>query len=91
MTTPNNGGAATRTVKYDEGVLGMWSMTCAECPLIPHAAALGQNPPECAGGIATNMQGPVPLKTCKHLVPNSYANSEDGGITIGCTYAEPSP
>ena len=86
-----DGGATTRTVKYDEGFAGLWAMTCAECPLLAHTNALGQAAPDCASGIATNMQGPIPLKTCKHLAPDSYANNEAGEITIGCNYSEPSP
>lgn len=78
--------SATRVVKYDEGNSGLWSMTCAECPLLPHTQALGQKPPECAGGIATNLQGPVQLRSCQHLEPNSWANTDDGSISLRCAW-----
>jgi hypothetical protein len=58
---------ADRTGEYDEGNFGMWKITCRSCPLMPHTQALGQKAPECAGGMATNMQGPVILKRCPHL------------------------
>ena len=86
QASPVDGGLVVRVVKYDEGMAGLWRMTCAECPLIPHTKALGQQQPECAGGIATNMQGPVQLKACAHLVPDSFANAAGNEITIGCKY-----
>ena len=78
--------SVVRAVKYAEGNAGLWSMTCAECPLLPHAEALGQSAPECAGGIATNMQGPVLLRSCKHLEPDSFANAADNAITVRCNH-----
>jgi hypothetical protein len=77
-----------RAVKYVEKDGGLWSMTCDECPLLPHSEALGQDAPRCASGIATRMQGPVPLQTCHNLAPDSYANTTDGGITITCKYGD---
>lgn len=80
---------ATRIVQYDEGVAGIWSMTCAECPMRPHTDVLGQRPPECAGGIATNMQGPLMLRSCRNLVAGSFANDDQGRITVGCCWSSP--
>jgi hypothetical protein len=57
---------STLAATYTEGAAGIWSLTCAECPLIPHAEALGQKAPDCMGGIATNMQGPIVMHRCKH-------------------------
>ena len=79
--------SVTRAVSYAEKDGGLWSMTCAECPLLPHTEALGQAAPRCSCGIATKMQGPIALQKCGHLAPYSYANSADGGITIVCNYA----
>lgn len=64
-----------RQAVYDEGDFGMWSVACADCPLKPHTDALGQRPPQCAGGMATNMQGPVVLKRCDHM-----GRQGDGGL-----------
>lgn len=79
----------TRIVTYTEGDGGIFSVTCAECPLKPHAEALGQKAPECTGGIATNMQGPVPLASCKYLEPGSFANTPDNEISIRCKWQKP--
>jgi hypothetical protein len=78
--------SALRAVTYAEGDAGLWSMTCVECPLLPHTEALGQTAPACASGIATNMQGPVLLRSCKHLEPDSFANAPDNAITVRCNY-----
>lgn len=58
---------AERVAKFYEGDLGFWKATCSDCPLLPHTRALGQKDPECAGGMVTNMQGPLVLKRCEHL------------------------
>ena len=78
--------STTRVVKYVEKDGGLWSMTCAECPLLPHAEALDQDAPQCASGIATTMQGPIVIKTCRHLARDSYRNNADGDITIDCNH-----
>lgn len=60
---------------FAEDELGLWKITCADCPLLPHTRALGQKDPECVGGMVTNMQGPVVLKRCEHL-----GRAGDGGM-----------
>jgi hypothetical protein len=80
-----------RAVEYTEGDTGIWSLTCAECPLKPHAEALNVKPPRCAGGIATNMPGPMVLDKCQHTDPNSVQNEPGNGLSIECGYARPTP
>lgn len=72
---------------YDEGNFGLWKITCADCPLLPHTRALGQKAPECAGGMATNMQGPVVLKRCDHLgrTGDGGFRSEGEQLFVDCT------
>jgi hypothetical protein len=77
-----------RAVAYDEGNFGLWAITCATCPLKPHAKALGQRTPDCAAGIATNMQGPIPTKVCKHTNTESLRNEADNGLSIECRYGD---
>lgn len=82
---------AERLGTYNEGALGLWSVTCADCPLLPHTRALGQKPPECAGGMATNMQGPIVLKRCSHLgrAGDAGFRTEDEQLFVDCTQGAP--
>jgi hypothetical protein len=60
-----------RTVVLSEGDAGIFSIECQECPLKLHTDALGQKAPSCVHGIITNMQGAIPLGTCKHYEKDS--------------------
>lgn len=80
-----------RIVEYTEGNAGIWSATCEACPLKVHTDALGQKTPNCAHGIATNMQGPIVFGTCKNYRNDSMAN-EGKSLTVVCEYpAEKEP
>lgn len=72
---------------YTEGNAGIWSVTCADCPIAHHAAALGQKTPECLSGIATNMQGPMVLNKCAHTSPDCLANDGDS-LALECRYGQ---
>jgi hypothetical protein len=62
-----------------------WSMTCKECPLLPHLTALKEKRRICTGGIITNAQGPVVLGGCEYLVKDSL----DGKTQMfECSYDE---
>lgn len=74
---------ALRTVELHEGDAGIFGITCSTCPLKVHTDALGQKPPTCINGIITNMQGAVPLGTCKHYEKDSIANAGKT-LTIMC-------
>lgn len=72
-----------REVTYKEE-LGVFSIDCATCPLIPAFKALGQKPQSCVAGMVTNMQGHMPIHTCKHYGRKSLANGENKTLNIQC-------
>lgn len=55
-----------------------FSVTCVDCPLAPHAIALEQKPPVCVAGVITNMQGAVPVNSCKHMKKNGLVSEGHG-------------
>ena len=73
-----------RAVEFHEGNAGIWDITCPTCPLRPHTDALGEKPRVCAHGIYTNIQGPVPMGTCKHHKAESLLNGGTG-LSLECT------
>jgi hypothetical protein len=76
-----------RPVTYTEGNAGIWSIDCAACPLKPHFEAIGRPVKPCAGGIATNMQGPVVLQNCPHSAgTETVQNEPDNALSIECRY-----
>lgn len=46
--------------------LGSWGLVADTCPMHPHQDIIGAKHEECMKGIQTNMQGAIPLSTCKH-------------------------
>jgi len=76
-----------RRVKFTEGNAGIWDLSCSTCPLLAHTEALGEKPRVCAHGIITNIQGPVPMGTCKHHQKDSLVN-EGGSLFLLCTKAD---
>lgn len=79
-----------RTVKVvaEKGsIIGAWSLTCADCPLLPHLKALGEKPRDCAYGIQTRVQGAVTLGTCQHYEKESV-KADGKKLTIGCQKGE---
>lgn len=92
MTKSNEGGVRVerevrRLVVFTEGNAGVWDLTCPRCPLRIHTDALGQKPQVCAHGVITNIQGPVPMGTCKHHKAESLVN-EKGSLFLLCTKAD---
>lgn len=78
---------ARRAVTYSEGNAGVWSIDCEECPLKPHYEALVLQQKGCAGGIATNMQGPVVLWNCPHSAGTTTVKNEPGNkLSIECNH-----
>ena len=69
---------------------GFWSITCQECPLLPHLKALGQKSRPCASGMSTNVQGAIPLQHCEHYVKDSAATDDGKTVTVECGHKEPS-
>jgi len=63
---------------------GVFSIDCPTCPLIPVFEALGQKPTACVAGMVTNMQGHMPIHTCKHYQKNSIANEPEKKLSIQC-------
>ena len=72
-----------RLVKYEES-LGIFSIYCDECPLIPAFKELGQKPKACMAGMVTNIQGHMPIHTCDHYAKDSIANEPNNGLSIEC-------
>ena len=72
-----------REVKFKDEGIG-FSISCADCPLLPALETLGQKPRPCVSGIMTNMQGPVPVAECEHYGKNSIANEEGNRLSIEC-------
>jgi len=67
----------------DEGAT--FEIRCSSCPLISHFEAIGAPAAPCVAGVMTNMQGPVPVKSCQHYVKDSIANvTEDNSLSIIC-------
>lgn len=73
-----------RIVTFTEEEGGVFHIDCADCPLIPAFKALDQKPHACIAGIVTNMQGPVPIHTCKHYQKDSIANEPEKKLSIIC-------
>lgn len=73
----------------------IWSAFCHECPMHYHQKALGTKLENCQAGMITNMQGPVPIYTCKHLVKQKDKQSfgeVDGKLFVTCNFdAAPKP
>jgi hypothetical protein len=72
-----------RIVTYTEE-LGVFSVDCAECPLIPHLKALDQPSKPCLSGMVTNMQGHMPIYTCKHYQKDSITNEPGQKLSVIC-------
>ena len=67
----------------DEGVT--FEIRCATCPLLPHFEAIGTAAQPCVAGVMTNLQGPVPIKSCDHYIKDSIANVvADNSLSIKC-------
>lgn len=80
----------TVRVDVDADTYGQpWSVRCNECPMKPHADALGQPAPVCAAGLTTNVQGAVILRACKHYQRGSILNA-GGRVSVECDHAAPS-
>jgi hypothetical protein len=73
-----------RIVTYTEESGGVFHIDCATCPLIPAFQALEQKPAACVSGIVTNMQGHVPIHTCKHYQKDSIASEPEKKLVIIC-------
>lgn len=79
-------------MNYTDGDAGIWHLDCSECPLQPHLDALGMKGKGCAGGIATNMQGPVLMWNCPHSGgSDSLRNDPENVLTIECRHGEARP
>jgi hypothetical protein len=81
-------------LKTNKDAIGSWECNAIECPLIPHLKALNQKKRSCIAGISTNLQGPVPLSECEHLmktVGNDSVFEQDGKLHIRCKYTSPNP
>lgn len=50
----------------DDKEMGFWHFESKNCPLLPHLKALGEKPRPCVSGLATNVQGAVPIGSCDH-------------------------
>jgi hypothetical protein len=77
-----------RIVEYKEEI-GVFSITCPDCPLLTAFEELNQKPWACVSGMVTNMQGHVPIHTCKHYTKDSIANEAEKKLSIECGKAEP--
>lgn len=77
-----------RTVELHEGEAGIFGIDCSTCPLKVHTDALGQKAPDCVHGIITNMQGAIPMGTCKYYEKDSIATE---GKTLEILCAAPVP
>ena len=73
-----------RIVTYTDEGHGVFHIDCADCPLIPAFVALDKKPESCIAGIVTNVQGYVPIHTCKHYQKNSIANEPEKKLSIIC-------
>lgn len=72
-------------IKVDEhSPLGTWSVTCPDCPLIPHLEALGMKQAVCLAGLQTKAQGCVAIQKCNYYQPDSIA-TEGGVASVECT------
>lgn len=78
-----------RQVTFDEKDGGVFRIECKSCPLIPALETLGEKPRPCIAGIVTNMQGPVPLDTCKHYSKDSISNGDDKTLWVECGKEQP--
>jgi len=72
-----------RIVTYTEE-LGVFHIDCPTCPLIPAFDLLDQKPKPCVSGMVTNMQGHMPIHTCKHYQKDSLANEPEKKLSIEC-------
>jgi hypothetical protein len=61
-----------------------WSMTCKECPLLPHLKALKKEPIKCVVGLLTNAQGAIEIGRCEYLVRDTF---DDKTNLFECSYA----
>lgn len=73
-----------RQVTYTEKNGGVFHIDCTSCPLIPAFKALDKKPEACIAGIVTNMQGHVPIQTCKHYAKDIISNGEEKTLWIEC-------
>jgi len=73
-----------RQVTFTEEEGGVFHIDCESCPLLPAFAALDKKPEACMAGMVTNMQGPVPIHTCKHYAKNSISNGEGKTLWLEC-------
>jgi hypothetical protein len=73
-----------REVTYTEEKGGIFHIDCQTCPLIPAFQALDQKPQACVAGLVTNIQGHVPINTCKHYQKDSIANEPEKKLSIIC-------
>ena len=73
-----------RIVTYKEESSGIFHISCATCPLLPAFSELGKVPEACVAGIVTNVQGHMPLNTCRHYEKDSLANASEKTLTVIC-------
>jgi hypothetical protein len=76
-----------RIVEYGES-LGVFNIHCPTCPLHVHSDALGSKRQDCIAGMVTNMQGHIPIHTCKHYAKDSLANEPEKKLSIQCQMEE---
>ena len=62
-----------------------WIVVSKECPLRQHTDALGKEPPRCASGMMTNIQGAVPVHLCKYYQQDSIVKDGDT-LTVLCSH-----
>lgn len=55
-----------KPVVDNDSPLGSWGLIAEGCPMHVHQDAIGAKREECMNGIQTNMQGAIPLGSCKH-------------------------
>jgi hypothetical protein len=72
-----------RLVNYHEK-MGVFNIQCDTCPLNVHADALGVKRPDCVAGMATKVQGHIPIHHCEHYSKNSLANEPEKKLSIQC-------
>ena len=72
-----------RLVTYKDDGIG-FSITCADCPLLPELMTLGQSPRPCISGIITNVQGRVPIAECKHYQKDSIDSQGAQNLSVEC-------
>jgi len=77
-----------RIVTYQKS-LGVFNISCPDCPLNVHADALGVKRKDCVAGMVTNMQGHVPIHQCEHYKKDSIANEPEKQLSIICGKEKP--